>query len=214
MKRGKLIVIVAPSGTGKSTLLKRLKQDISSLKWSVSCTTREPRTGEEDGSDYYFISREKFEALIEENEFIEWAMVHQNYYGTRKEVVDQGLRNGENLLFDLDVQGCDSMKEFYGDEAKVIFIEPPSVEELESRLRQRATDSTGVIEIRLNNAKNELSRKNDFDFNVVIRSILYNEEKKYVSYSVGGAITAKSTPEKEYEECLLKAKAMKYVLTN
>lgn len=165
--KGKIVVIVAPSGTGKSTLLQRLKEEVPQLKWSVSLTTRQPRPGEIDGKDYHFVDVARFEKSIENNEFIEWAQVHQNYYGTLKSVVDQGLEEGENLLFDLDVQGCDSMKEIYGDLAKVIFIEPPSVEDLELRLRKRNTDSTGVIEIRLTNAKRELARKNDFDFNVV-----------------------------------------------
>lgn len=183
MARGKLIVIVAPSGTGKSTLLKKLKQEVTELQWSVSCTTRAPREGEVDGEDYHFMTREQFEALIDQDEFIEWAEVHQNYYGTRKSFVDEGLETGKNLLFDLDVQGCDSMKDIYGDEARVIFIEPPSVEELEVRLRSRATDSTGVIEIRLNNARHELSRKDDFDYNVVNDDIdkAYNQLKKIVT---------------------------------
>lgn len=182
MNRGKLIVIVAPSGTGKSTLLERLKQELP-LKWSVSCTTRAAREGEQDGVDYHFLTRDKFEALIDQDEFIEWAEVHQNYYGTRKSIVDKGLEQGDNLLFDLDVQGCDSMKHIYGDEAKVIFIEPPTVEDLELRLRQRATDSTGVIEIRLNNARNELKRKNDYDYNIVNDEIdrAYKELKTIVT---------------------------------
>ena len=182
MNRGKLIVIVAPSGTGKSTLLERLKQELP-LKWSVSCTTRAAREGEKDGVDYHFLTRDKFEALIDQDEFIEWAEVHQNYYGTRKSIVDKGLEQGDNLLFDLDVQGCDSMKHIYGDEAKVIFIEPPTVEDLELRLRQRATDSTAVIEIRLNNARNELKRKNDYDYNIVNDEIdrAYKELKTIVT---------------------------------
>lgn len=188
MSRGKLIVIVAPSGTGKSTLLERLKQELP-LKWSVSCTTRPPRKGEVNGEDYHFIDREVFEELIDNEEFIEWAEVHQNYYGTRKSIVDEGLENGDNLLFDLDVQGCDSMKHIYGDEASVIFIEPPSVEDLEVRLRQRATDSTGVIEIRLNNARNELKRKNDFDYNIVNDDIekAYSKLKSIVSGIIEGS---------------------------
>ncbi|MAZ49769.1 MAG: guanylate kinase [Halobacteriovoraceae bacterium] len=165
--KGKIVVIVAPSGTGKSTLLQRLKAEMPELRWSVSLTTRPPRQGEVDGVDYHFVDVESFEESIEGNEFIEWAQVHQNYYGTLKSVVDKGLAEGYNLLFDLDIQGCDSMKEIYGDLAKVIFIEPPSVEDLELRLRKRNTDSTGVIEIRLSNAKRELSRKDDYDFNVV-----------------------------------------------
>ena len=103
--RGKIIVIVAPSGTGKSTLLDRLRQDITNLHWSVSCTTRPMRHGEVHGEDYFFLAKHDFEERIKNDEFIEWARVHSNYYGTNKQFVEQGLNSGKNLLFDLDVQG-------------------------------------------------------------------------------------------------------------
>lgn len=164
MSRGKIIVIVAPSGTGKSTLIKQLVEDVPQLEWSVSCTTRPRRNGETNGVDYHFMTEKEFLIKKDNNEFIEWAKVHSNYYGTLKEFVDLGLEQGKFLLFDLDVQGCDQMKEIYKDEAQVIFIEPPSVEELEKRLLKRATDNRAVIEERLNNAKKELIRKDDFDF--------------------------------------------------
>lgn len=130
-------------------------------------TTRPQRPGEVHGKDYFFTSKEDFESKIAGNEFIEWAKVHSNYYGTLKKFVDDGLVSGEYLLFDLDVQGCDQIKKIYGDKAKVIFIEPPSVEELEKRLLARATDAKEVIAERLKNAKLELTRANDFDFKVV-----------------------------------------------
>ncbi len=167
MERGKLIVIVAPSGTGKSTLLEQLKKDVPSLEWSVSCTTRPMREGEVNGKDYHFISKEDFLDLRSKNEFVEWAEVHSNFYGTSKPFIDKGLETGAHLLFDLDVQGCDSMRDIYGSEANIIFIEPPSVDELERRLRARDTDSDQVIQERLNNAKKEILRKNDFDYNVI-----------------------------------------------
>lgn len=160
---GKMIVICAPSGTGKSTLLNRLKTDIPDLVWSVSCTTRPMRSGEEHGKDYYFIKAESFENQIEAEEFIEWAKVHSNYYGTSKRFVTEGLLNNWKMLFDLDVQGADAMKKIYGQDAQVIFIEPPSIEELEKRLKSRGTDSEKVICERIINARKELLRKNDFD---------------------------------------------------
>lgn len=160
---GKMIVICAPSGTGKSTLLNRLKSEHPELEWSVSCTTRGIRQGEVNGKDYHFISKEDFESQIAKNDFIEWAKVHSNYYGTSKKFVDEGLGLGKKMLFDLDVQGADSMKKIYGAEAHVIFIEPPSVEELEVRLKRRATDPDHVITERVENARKELHRKNDFD---------------------------------------------------
>jgi len=164
---GKMIVICAPSGTGKSTLLSRLKSDFPALEWSVSCTTRARREGEIDGKDYHFISLEDFKHQITENSFIEWAQVHSNYYGTSKKFVDLGLASGKKMLFDLDVQGADSMKNFYGKKAQVIFIEPPSIEELEKRLRMRGTDKESVILERVQNARKEIQRKNDYDFLVL-----------------------------------------------
>lgn len=160
---GKMIVICAPSGTGKSTLLNRLKADIPDLKWSVSCTTRPIRTGEVHGKDYYFIKPESFEKQIAAEEFIEWAKVHSNYYGTSKRFVTEGLLNNWKMLFDLDVQGADAMKKIYGDQAQVIFIEPPSIEELEKRLLSRGTDSIEVIRERINNARKELQHKEKYD---------------------------------------------------
>lgn len=161
---GKMIVICAPSGTGKSTLISRLKGDHPELEWSISCTTRPMRPGEVNGKDYHFIPKEEFEKQIDEQQFIEWAKVHSNYYGTSKIFVDHGLHYGHKMLFDLDVQGADAMKKIYGKEAHVIFIEPPSIEELENRLRIRGTDTDKVITERIANARRELERKHDFDF--------------------------------------------------
>lgn len=160
---GKMIVICAPSGTGKSTLLNRLKADIPDLVWSVSCTTRPIRAGETHGKDYYFIKVETFEKQIADDEFIEWAKVHSNYYGTSKRFVNEGLNQGWKMLFDLDVQGADAMKNIYGDAAQVIFIEPPSIEELEKRLLTRGTDSPEVIAERIRNARRELEQKEKYD---------------------------------------------------
>ncbi|MBC7430337.1 MAG: guanylate kinase [Bacteriovorax sp.] len=161
---GKLIVIVAPSGTGKSTMIKRLKQDYPSIVESVSYTTRPIRPGEIHGLSYFYISREEFIAKRDNNEFLEWAEVHGNFYGTSKVFVEQGLAEGKHVLFDLDVQGVDSFKLHFGSTANVIFIAPPSVEELEKRLRNRGTESTQIINLRIMNARKELTRKDDFDF--------------------------------------------------
>ncbi len=172
---GKLIVIVAPSGTGKSTMIKRLKVDFPLLTESISYTTRKIRQGEVDGESYFFISKEDFEEKIKNEEFLEWALVHGNYYGTSKKFVEKKLAEGKHLLFDLDVQGTDSMKNYFKDKAKAIFIAPPSVQELEKRLRHRGTEPTQIINVRLLNAENELKRKDDFDF------LVYNDdiEKAY-----------------------------------
>lgn len=186
-KRGKIIVIVAPSGTGKSTLIKRLVQDVNDLTWSISCTTRPKRMGEVDSKDYFFITEKDFITRRDNSEFVEWAKVHSNYYGTLKSFVDDGLDKGQFLLFDLDVQGCDQIKSIYGDEAKVIFIEPPSREELKRRLTGRGTDDLDVIEERYKNSLAELKRKDDFDFNVVNDEIdkAYIDLKKIIMDIMG-----------------------------
>jgi guanylate kinase len=167
MSKGKIIIIVAPSGSGKSTLIKKLKADCPEIIESVSFTTREIREGEIDGASYNFISTEKFEKKIKLNDFLEWAKVHGNYYGTSKEFVKKQLKAGKHLLFDLDIQGTDSFKNYFCEEANAIFIEPPSMKELERRLRGRGTDSTGTINLRVNNSKQEILRKNDYDYCIV-----------------------------------------------
>jgi guanylate kinase len=121
------------------------------------------RAGEAHGKDYYFIKKESFEKQIEADEFIEWAKVHSNYYGTSKRFVVEGLQKNWKMLFDLDVQGADAMKRLYGDKAQVIFIEPPSIEELEKRLITRGTDSMEVIRERIANARRELLSKDKYD---------------------------------------------------
>jgi guanylate kinase len=145
-------------------MIKRLKEQFPSLVESVSYTTRPMRPGEVHGKSYFFISREEFLVKKEANEFLEWAEVHGNFYGTSKLFVEQCLKEGKHVLFDLDVQGVDSMKLHFGPVANVIFIAPPSVEELEKRLRNRGTESTQVINLRIMNARKELERKDDFDF--------------------------------------------------
>ncbi|MBD63652.1 MAG: guanylate kinase [Halobacteriovoraceae bacterium] len=167
VERGKILVIVAPSGTGKSTLIDKLLVDFPHIKWSVSYTTRPMREGEINGKDYFFVNEKEFLRMKENDEFVEWAEVHSNYYGTHKGFINDGLKNGDILLFDVDVQGCDSFKDIYGEEAQIIFIEPPSLEHLEQRLRKRGTESNRVIQERLNNAKREIERKDDFDYKVV-----------------------------------------------
>ena len=168
--KGRLIVICAPSGTGKSTLLERLKKEHPELHWSVSCTTRPMRPGERDGVDYHYITVQDFEARIARNDFIEWAKVHSNYYGTSLGFVNEGTKEGKALLFDLDVQGADAMKKIFGSRAHVIFIRPPSIDDLEKRLRGRATDPAHVIDERLKNARVELTRAHDYD------SLITNDE--------------------------------------
>lgn len=181
---GKMIVICAPSGTGKSTLLSRLKEEHPELEWSVSCTTRSIRPGEQNGKDYHFLPVADFQQQIDEGTFIEWAKVHSNFYGTSRKFVDEGQKKGKKMLFDLDVQGADAIKKIYGDRAQVIFIEPPSIEELEKRLRVRGTDPDKVILERVENARKEIKRKNDFDY------LILNDDVER-AYALLNALVAK-----------------------
>lgn len=167
MARGKAIVFISPSGGGKSTLLKKLRADFPQFVESISCTTRSPRAGEVDGVHYFFITREIFESKIAHGDFIEYAKVHENYYGTSKDFVEDELSKGSIVLLDIDVQGADAVKRIFKDDAHAIFITPPSFEVLEARLRSRGTDSEETIAVRLKNAKGEMARKDDYDFCLV-----------------------------------------------
>jgi len=167
MTDARLIVIVAPSGTGKSSLIKRLRSDFKDLKWSVSTTTRHKRPAEVEGIDYFFVDHDSFHQGIHQQRFVEWARVHGNLYGTSKDFVELGIRNGEMLLFDLDIQGADALIKDYGAYVKAIFIAPPSLEALEHRLRSRGTEDENTILRRTQNAIHELKRKNDYDYLVI-----------------------------------------------
>ncbi|MBF0362243.1 MAG: guanylate kinase [Oligoflexia bacterium] len=178
----KLIIIVAPSGAGKSTLVKKIRKDFNELKESVSYTTRKMRADEIEGVSYFFISKEEFQKKIDHDDFLEWALVHSNYYGTSKSFIKQQLDNGHSILLDIDTQGADALKAIYADKAKAIFICPPSIEELEKRLINRGSDSPDVIKERVANAKKELLKKNDYDFMILNDDLeaAYKELKKII----------------------------------
>jgi len=167
-KRGHLYVIAAPSGAGKTSLLKALLARRPGLKFSVSCTTRNPRPGEVDGRDYHFIARKDFEHLVGADEFIEHANVFGNLYGTRKSVVEAALAEGRDLILEIDWQGAAQVRKRL-PEAVQIFILPPSRAELESRLRKRGSDTEDVIARRLQESTLEMSHWSDFDYVIVNR---------------------------------------------
>jgi guanylate kinase len=161
------VVVSSPSGAGKTTLCHRLMQEFPKVRFSVSCTTRTPRTGEVDGKDYRFVTKEQFRAMADAGEFAEWAEVHGNYYGTPRSEVDAALQGGHDVLFDIDWQGGRQLKVLYPNDAVMIWILPPSLEVLEHRLRRRATDSPEVVERRLRNAKRELQEYGTYDYLIV-----------------------------------------------
>jgi len=167
-KRGHLYVIAAPSGAGKTSLLKALMARRPGLKFSVSCTTRNPRPGEVDGRDYHFIARKDFEHLVGADEFIEHANVFGNLYGTRKSVVEAALAEGRDLILEIDWQGAAQVRKRL-PEAVQIFILPPSRAELESRLRKRGSDTEDAIARRLQESTLEMSHWSDFDYVIVNR---------------------------------------------
>lgn len=169
MKRGKIIILSAPSGTGKSTIISELmkKPDLE-LSFSVSATSRAPRGKEQNGREYYFLTPEEFKAKVEKGEFVEWEEVYAGTcYGTLVSEVDRVVDSGRNLIMDIDVKGALNVKKRYGDQALAIFILPPSKEELERRLRARSTDSEESIRKRLEKAEFEMSLSPEFDTRIV-----------------------------------------------
>lgn len=166
MREGILFIVSAPSGAGKTSLCREIKSLTPGLYQSVSFTTRTMRAGERDGVDYHFVDRAKFDAMIANDVFAEWAEVHGNCYGTARAPLLRALADGMDILLDIDFQGAAQLREA-GMDAVYIFILPPSMAELRARLEARNTDSDKVIEHRMRNAVDEISRAGDFDYLVV-----------------------------------------------
>ena len=166
MRHGNLFVISGPSGAGKGTLVARVLQSVPDAWLSVSATTREPREGEVDGVHYYFVSKRVFKEMISEDALLEWAEYSGNYYGTPIQSVYDHMSAGEQVILEIDVQGAFQIREKVGS-AKLVFIEPPSIEELERRLRGRGTESEDSVQRRLKAAEVELSRKEEYDIQLV-----------------------------------------------
>ena len=165
-KTGKLFVLSGPSGAGKGTLRENALKDIPELVYSVSCTTRQPREGEFDGVQYRFITHEDFTRRINNDEFLEYAHVHDDMYGTLKDDVMRELEAGNNVLLEIDVQGALQVREKIPD-AMLVFVDIPSIEELERRLRDRHTESESALRVRLANAEKERSLRSEYDYIIV-----------------------------------------------
>lgn len=185
--KGVLVIFSGPSGAGKDTVLDVLKEKDDNVKVSVSLTTREPREGEVDGVNYYFVSKEFFEKKVSENLMLEHAMYHNDYYGTPKEPVDEMLGSGKTVILKIDVQGAENIRKIYPDVISV-FLLPPSMAVLEKRLRGRGTEDEETINSRLYIAEQEIRRATEYDYVVVndtienavdgLKTIIEAEKKK------------------------------------
>lgn len=175
-RRGLMFILSSPSGAGKTTLAERLLQKEDQLVLSVSATTRPRRPGETHGKDYYFISEEEFFRMRDNNEFLEWANVFGYYYGTPRGLVEDSLRSGKDVLFDIDWQGAQQLDEVAGEDVVKVFILPPSRGELVRRLRQRAQDSDEIVERRMAKADSEMSHWAEYDY-VIVNSDLTESER-------------------------------------
>ena len=183
MKKGKVLILVSPSGGGKSTIAKRLFKDFENLKFSVSATTRAAREGEVDGTHYHYLTDQEFNRRIENDDFLEWEMYSSNRYGTLRSEVDKKLNSGYFILLDIEVKGALNVKKIYGDDSLGIFIQPPSFEVLKQRLIDRGTESDDSLELRLKRAKEELTYADHFD-RIIINDDLetaFKEVKTVVS---------------------------------
>lgn len=188
-RRGLMMVLSSPSGAGKTTLARMLLEAESGIEMSVSVTTRPMRPGEVDGKDYFFVAPDAFNAMRDKGELLEWALVFDNFYGTPRAAVEQSLADGQDVLFDIDWQGAESLtKSAYAEDLVTVFILPPSGEALEQRLRGRAQDSEDVVKRRMAGASNEIQHWSDYEYVVInadtdvaleeIRAILAAERLK------------------------------------
>ena len=186
-RKGKLFVVAAPSGAGKSSLIQSILTNFENIELSISATTRSPRKGEEEGKHYFFVTEDEFNSLKEEDAFIECAIVHNYQYGTLRKYIDEKLSKGINVICDIDVQGFNLIQRD-GIDHTSIFIIPPSIEELKKRLLKRGLDSENVIGTRLKNAKEELKYAEEFNF-IVLNDSFDQAYEEIVSIIINGKLT-------------------------
>lgn len=179
-KKGAILIISGPSGCGKSTLLKNVYKEIKDYYFSISTTTRAPRVGEEHGVDYLFTTKEEFQEDIKMGNFLEWAEVHGNYYGTSLKPIKNALSEGKLVIFDIDVQGHEIVRKKMDSVVTSVFITTPNLKELEERLNSRGTDAKDVIEKRVSNAKHEIKSFQKYDY-FIINDDLVKASKELIS---------------------------------
>ncbi|APW66925.1 MULTISPECIES: guanylate kinase [Arcobacteraceae] len=179
-KKGAILILSGPSGCGKSTLLKEVYKDINDYYFSISTTTRAPRVGEVDGVDYFFVTKKEFEEDIKDDNFLEYALVHGNYYGTSLKPINKALDEKKLVIFDIDVQGHELVRNKLDSIVTSVFITTPSLKVLEDRLNSRNTDDKEVIENRVKNAKAEVEYFRDYDY-LIINDNLEEASKQLVS---------------------------------
>ncbi len=195
---GNLFVVAAPSGAGKSSLVKALLEIDSGVAPSVSHTTRPPRGQEKHGREYFFLSNEEFDRMVERDAFVEWAQVHGHRYGTSRQAIEERIKNGSDVMLEIDFQGAINIKKIFAN-AVLIFILPPSWEELRARLQRRGEDSAEVIALRLKNAALEMAQAKEFDFVIInelferavfdLKTIVHAQRLKYAAQRRSRAAT-------------------------
>ena len=194
---GAILVLSGPSGAGKSTIISAASKEIGEYYFSISTTTREPRIGEENAKDYFFVSKESFEEDIKAGNFLEYAQVHGNYYGTSLKSVREALNEGKLVIFDIDVQGHRLVRAKMNDITTSAFITPPTLLELENRLRTRSTDEESVILNRLENAKEEIAAIGEYDF-TIINDTVEEAAKEFVIVAKAARLKHSSQEEERF----------------
>ena len=197
MQKGAILVLSGPSGAGKSTIINAASDEIGEYYFSISTTTREPRIGEENGVDYFFVSKENFEEDIKAGNFLEYAEVHGNYYGTSLKPVRKALEEGKLVIFDIDVQGHRLVRAKMNDITTSAFITPPTLVELETRLRARCTDDESVIVGRVENAKSEIKAVGEYDF-TIINDTIEKSAKEFVIVAKAARLKQSTIDEEKF----------------
>ena len=202
MQKGAILVLSGPSGAGKSTIINAASDEIGEYYFSISTTTRAPRVGEKNGVDYFFVSKESFEEDIKAGNFLEYAEVHGNYYGTSLKPVREALVEGKLVIFDIDVQGHRLVRAKMNDITTSAFITPPTLGALEERLRARCTDDESVIVQRLENAKSEIKAVGEYDF-TIINDTVQKAADEFVIVAKAARLKQSTEDEEAFIECWL-----------